>query len=89
MRRRWFHGLVVNPACSPSLLTVDPKLLRGEVEYDLGCVLWTRLDEMPTDSDIVRQFDTAVAAAGIARDRARDWVICGRWTTGYGALAMG
>jgi streptomycin 6-kinase len=56
-------------------LTVDPKLLRGDVEYDLGRVLWTRLDEMPTASDIVRRFDTVVAASGIARDRARDWVI--------------
>jgi streptomycin 6-kinase len=74
VRCRCFRGLVVNPACSRSLLTVDPKLLRGDVEYDLGRVLWTRLDEMPTASDIVRQFDTVVAAAGIARDRARDWV---------------
>jgi streptomycin 6-kinase len=30
---------------------------------------------MPTASDIVRQFDTVVAAAGIASDRARDGVI--------------
>ena len=49
-------------------------MLRGEVEYDLGRVLWTRLHETPTDSDIVRQVDTVVAA-GIARDRARDGVI--------------
>lgn len=56
-------------------LTVDPALLRGDVEYDLGRVLWTRLDEMPTAADIIRQFDAVVTAAEVTRDRARDWVI--------------
>jgi streptomycin 6-kinase len=70
-------------------LTVDPKLLRGDIEYDLARVLWTRLDEMATASDIVRQFDTVVAASGIDRDRARDWVIFRTvdywlWGLGYG-----
>ncbi|MEI8410410.1 MULTISPECIES: aminoglycoside phosphotransferase family protein [unclassified Kribbella] len=53
-------------------LTVDPVLLRGDIEYDLGRVLWTRLDEM---TDIVPHFDFAVREAGLDRDRARDWVI--------------
>ena len=53
-------------------LTVDPVLLRGDIEYDLARVLWTRLDEM---TDIVPHFDTAVAEAGLDRDRARDWVV--------------
>lgn len=55
-------------------LTVDPVLLRGDIEYDLARVLWTRLDEM-TDSEIVRHFDTAVREAGLDRRRARDWAI--------------
>ena len=38
-------------------LTVDPVLLRGDIEYDLGRVLWTRLDEM---TDIAAHFDIAV-----------------------------
>ncbi|TCC51873.1 kinase [Kribbella pittospori] len=53
-------------------LTVDPVLLRGDIEYDLGRVLWTRLDEM---TEIVPHFDTAVGEAGLDRDRARDWVV--------------
>lgn len=53
-------------------LTVDPVLLRGDIEYDLGRVLWTRLDEM---TDIVAHFDIAVREAGLDRDRARDWVV--------------
>jgi streptomycin 6-kinase len=53
-------------------LTVDPVLLRGDIEYDLARVLWTRLDEM---ADIVPHFDTAVGEAGLDRDRARDWVV--------------
>ncbi|GAA2842127.1 aminoglycoside phosphotransferase family protein [Kribbella solani] len=56
-------------------LTVDPVLFKGDIEYDLGRVLWTRLDEMP---DIVEHFDLAVHEAGLDRDRARDWVI---WRT--------
>ncbi|MFG1818488.1 aminoglycoside phosphotransferase family protein [Kribbella sp. NPDC049174] len=53
-------------------LTVDPVLLRGDIEYDLARVLWTRLDEM---TDIVAHFDIAVREAGLDRDRARDWVV--------------
>ena len=53
-------------------LTVDPVLLRGDIAYDLGRVLWTRLDEM---TDIVPYFDIAVREAGLDRDRARDWVV--------------
>jgi streptomycin 6-kinase len=58
-----------------SWLAVDPVLLRGDIEYDLGRVLWTRVDEMPSAASIVSHFDLAVAAADVDRDRARDWVI--------------
>jgi streptomycin 6-kinase len=53
-------------------LTVDPVLLRGDIEFDLARVLWTRLDEM---TDIEDHFDTAVSEAELDRDRARDWVV--------------
>lgn len=53
-------------------LTVDPVLLRGDIAYDLGRMLWTRLDELP---DIRAGFDIAVAAAHLDADRARDWVV--------------
>jgi streptomycin 6-kinase len=53
-------------------LTVDPVLLRGDIAYDLGRMLWTRLDELP---DIRAGLDIAVAAARLDAERARDWVV--------------
>lgn len=56
-------------------IAVDPVLLRGDAEYDLARVLWTRIDEMAGPGEIVEHFGTAVTAAGLDRDRARDWVV--------------
>jgi len=53
-------------------LTVDPVLLRGDIAYDLGRMLWTRLDELP---DVRAGFDIVVAAARLDAARARDWVV--------------
>jgi streptomycin 6-kinase len=55
-------------------LTVDPVLLRGDIAFDLGRMLWTRLDELPTAAAIRRGFDAVVTAAELDRDRACDWV---------------
>jgi streptomycin 6-kinase len=55
-----------------SRLVVDPVLMRGDIAYDLGRVLWTRADEM---TDVVGCFDIVVRAAGIDRDHGRDWVL--------------
>lgn len=54
---------------------VDPVLLRGDPEYDLGRVLWTRLDELPEDADVLGALDAFVSACGVPTDRARDWVL--------------
>jgi streptomycin 6-kinase len=70
-----FHSDQVLAGTREDWLTVDPVLYRGDIEFDLGRVLWTRLDEM---TDVVRYFDLAVREAGLHRDRARDWVI---WRT--------
>lgn len=56
-------------------LTVDPVLMRGDIAYDLGRILWTRVDEMRDASEILRHFTAVVRAAGIGRDHARDWVV--------------
>ncbi|MEV6848793.1 aminoglycoside phosphotransferase family protein [Actinoplanes sp. NPDC051411] len=53
-------------------LTVDPVLLRGDISYDLGRMLWTRLDEL---ADIRAGFDIVVATARLDVARARDWVV--------------
>ena len=56
-------------------LAVDPVLLRGDIEYDLARVIWTRIDEMGDKTAIVGHFDAVVRAAAVDRDRARDWVV--------------
>ncbi|TDW18546.1 streptomycin 6-kinase [Kribbella kalugense] len=73
-----FHSGQVLAGHREEWLTVDPVLYRGDIEFDLGRVLWWDLDKM---TDIVPYFDIAVREAGLDRDRARDWVI---WrTVGY------
>ncbi|WP_125130101.1 aminoglycoside phosphotransferase family protein [Microbacterium sp. 10M-3C3] len=54
---------------------VDPVLLRGDLEYDLGRVLWTRGDEASDDDTVTRLFDVFVERAGVPRERARRWVV--------------
>lgn len=56
-------------------LVVDPVLLRGDPEADLARVLWTRLDEMPGQADVVTAFDSFVDGAAVPCDRARSWVV--------------
>ncbi|TNM70261.1 kinase [Streptomyces sp. NP160] len=55
-------------------LVVDPLLLRGDLEHDLGRVLWSRLDEAD-DGEVVALFDRFVDVADVPRERARDWVL--------------
>ena len=54
---------------------VDPVLLRGDPEYDIGRALWSRLDELEVDDDVFAAFDGFVDAAGVPSERARRWVI--------------
>ncbi|GAA3708797.1 streptomycin 6-kinase [Microlunatus aurantiacus] len=56
-------------------LVVDPVLLRGDPEYDFGRVLWSRLDELPTDAEVVALFDVFVQTARVPVERARSWVV--------------
>jgi streptomycin 6-kinase len=56
-------------------IVVDPVLLRGDPEYDIGRVLWSRLDELPADRDLSEAFDIFVDAARVPPDRARAWVL--------------
>ncbi len=54
---------------------IDPRLLRGDIEYDLARVLWSRLDEMVDDIEIRHHLQTAVSIAGLDAVRARHWVL--------------
>ena len=56
-------------------LAVDPILLRGDIEYDLARLLWTRLDEMAADDEVFIHFETVVREARLDRSRAWRWVI--------------
>ncbi|MDQ3657827.1 MAG: aminoglycoside phosphotransferase family protein [Chloroflexota bacterium] len=56
-------------------LVVDPVLLRGDIEYDLARILWSRLDEIGTDTDILRHVGTVVHEAGLEYDRALAWIV--------------
>lgn len=56
-------------------LAVDLVLYRGDIEYDLARTLWDRIDDMPTDADVVRHFTTLVEAAALDLERARTWVL--------------
>lgn len=56
-------------------IIVDPVLLRGDPEYDLGRVLWSRLDELTTDRQVFDAFDMFVDAVDVPTDRARSWVV--------------
>lgn len=56
-------------------LTVDPLLLSGDIEYDLARILWTRLDEMESDADVVRHFETVVEEGNLDLQRGHDWVM--------------
>ncbi len=59
---------------SEEWLTVDPVLYRGDIEYDLARILWSRLDEMD-DHAVHIHFDTVVSVAGLDEARAVAWVI--------------
>ena len=56
-------------------LCVDPVLLRGDIEYDLARILWSRLDELPDPSSVQAAFQAVVTAAALQPDRARTWVV--------------
>ncbi|HEX5856603.1 MAG TPA: aminoglycoside phosphotransferase family protein [Microbacterium sp.] len=56
-------------------LVVDPVLLRGDREYDLGRILWSRLDEAATDAEVRDLFGLFVGIAGVPAGRAREWVV--------------
>ena len=56
-------------------LAVDPVLYRGDIEFDLARILWTRVDEMADAAEVAEHFDTIVAEALLDRASARAWVV--------------
>jgi len=56
-------------------LVVDPVLLSGDSAYAVAGLLWTRLDEMPSSSDIRYWFDVIAREARLDQETARKWVL--------------
>ena len=58
-------------------LVIDPKPTSGDPHYEVAPLLWNRWDEVRGDvrDGVRRRFHTAVDAAGLDEDRARDWVV--------------
>ncbi|WP_406046765.1 aminoglycoside phosphotransferase family protein [Kribbella sp. NBC_00889] len=60
-------------------LVIDPKPLSGDPHFEVAPLIWNRWDEIVASGDLrfaVRQrFYTAIDAAGLDEERARDWVI--------------
>jgi streptomycin 6-kinase len=56
-------------------LVVDPVLMRGDVGYDLGRLLWSRLEEMPTEAAVRGYLGAVVQAADLDLARAERLVV--------------
>ena len=60
-------------------LVIDPKPMAGDPHYEVAPMLWNRWDEVVASGNVRdavrRRFHTVVDAAGLAEDRARDWVV--------------
>lgn len=60
-------------------LVIDPKPMSGDPHYEVAPLLWNRWDEVVASGDVRnavrRRFHTTIDAAGLAEDRARDWVV--------------
>jgi streptomycin 6-kinase len=70
-----FHADQVLRGAREPWLVVDPVLYRGDIELDLARILWSSVDAMNTDDELLDHFATLVATAELDRDRARDWVV--------------
>jgi streptomycin 6-kinase len=70
-----FHADQVLRGAREPWLVVDPVLYRGDIEFDLARILWTSIDTVRSDGELVEHFSTLVATAELDRDRARDWVV--------------
>lgn len=60
-------------------LAIDPQPLSGDPHYEIAPLLWNRWVEIVASGDVReavrRRFHTAIDAAGLDEERARDWVI--------------
>jgi streptomycin 6-kinase len=71
-------------------LVIDPKPLSGDPHFEVAPLIWNRWEEVAAARDLrfaVRQrFYTAIDAAGLDEERARDWVIVRQMVNVLGTL---
>jgi streptomycin 6-kinase len=68
------HGQILR-AEREDWLVVDPVLMRGDIGYDLGRLLWSRLDELPDEPQVRDHLAAMVDAADLQLDRAEQLVV--------------
>jgi streptomycin 6-kinase len=68
------HGQILR-AEREDWLVVDPVLMRGDIGYDLGRLLWNRLDELPDEPQVRDHLAAMVDAADLQLDRAEQLVV--------------
>ena len=73
------HPFNVLAADRAPWLAIDPKPLSGDPHYEVAPLLWNRWSEAVATGDLRgalrRRLDLVCDAAGLDRDRARDWTI--------------
>lgn len=67
------HGDNVLAGGREPWLAIDPKVVRGDPEYGLAQLLWTRLNKMEGEPGLERAFQTLVDRAQLEPDLARAW----------------
>lgn len=70
-------------------LVVDPVLLSGDREYDLGRILWSRIEDARDDAELRALFDSFVDHADVPAARARAWVVIRSASYLFWGLARG
>jgi streptomycin 6-kinase len=70
VNRDLHYGNVLKSDREPWLV-IDPKVITGPVEYGVGQLLWTRLDEMGGEAGLRRCFSQLVQAADLDEPLAR------------------
>jgi streptomycin 6-kinase len=54
-------------------LAIDPRPVAGRPEFSVPELLWSRVDDLPTDAAVHRHLDRLIGAAGLAPEVALAW----------------
>jgi streptomycin 6-kinase len=74
VNRNLHYGVVLRADREPWLV-IDPLVLAGDLEYQCGQLLWTRLDELDSDRTVHWCLDAISDAAKLDREKAARWAV--------------